>query len=38
MVTGDKFFDIMNSLAKEFSIDNQCIDNPTYSDYADNNF
>jgi hypothetical protein len=38
MVTGDSFFEIMNSLGREKSIKNDCIENPSYEDYVMNGY
>lgn len=33
MSTGDNFNSVMKALSKQYSIDYQCIENPTYEDY-----
>ena len=33
MTTGDSFYGIVNSLSHRYTIDFQCIENPTYEDY-----
>jgi hypothetical protein len=36
--TGESWNDLMNCLSLEYSLTNQCIVNPTYDDYAANDY
>ena len=36
--TGENFYDVQYSLLFPYQIDNQCLKNPTYQDYVDNNY
>jgi hypothetical protein len=38
MITGDGFFEITNAVSKTSTLTYQCIDNPTYEEYKENNF
>lgn len=38
IATGDGWIELMNILSRQYSVMNQCIEDPTYQDYRDNGF